>query len=100
MVLGNGTCSIRYRRDICGLDVSVNDAFGMRGVQSIGDVNRDRKQLFQFHRAACAQVLQRGDGGQLGLPGSRRAALASKNALVHLRSWPVLRQMAEELLTG
>src|ERR1700676_4421255 len=45
--------------DICGLDVSVDDAFGMRGVQSIGNFDRHAEQIFKLHVPTRYRVLQR-----------------------------------------
>jgi hypothetical protein len=44
--------------DIRGLDVAVNDTFRVRGVQSIGHVNRDGQQTFKLHRTASDDVFQ------------------------------------------
>jgi hypothetical protein len=44
-------------KNIRGLDVTVNDDFGVCGVQSIGHVNSDSQECFQFHRAARNSVL-------------------------------------------
>jgi hypothetical protein len=37
-------------KNIRGLDVTVNDALGVCGVQSIGHVNSDSQERFQLHR--------------------------------------------------
>ncbi len=43
-----------------GLDVAMNDALGVRGVQRVGDFDADVEQAFHFQRAAVHGVLQRG----------------------------------------
>src|SRR6516165_7993526 len=45
--------------DVCWLDVSVDDAFGVSGVQSIGHANGYIQQRFQFHGTAGNRVLER-----------------------------------------
>ena len=45
--------------NVRGLDVAMHDALGMRGVERIGDLNAERKQSVEFHRAPCDHVLQR-----------------------------------------
>src|SRR5262245_34505229 len=44
--------------DVSGLDVAVNDPFGMCGVQSVRNVNRKGEELLQFYWSACDQMLQ------------------------------------------
>ena len=44
--------------NVCRLDVTVNDALGMRGVQPVGDVYCEYKKLFQFQRLPLNLVLQ------------------------------------------
>ena len=43
--------------DVGGLDIAVDDAFGVRRIQRIGDVDRDGKQLFRFERPRRDAVL-------------------------------------------
>ena len=38
--------------NISGLDVTVNDAFGVGGIQSVGDFDANGNQGVQFHRPA------------------------------------------------
>ena len=44
--------------DICGLDVSVDDAFGMGSVQSIGNFDSRTEQVFKLHRPTRDGVFQ------------------------------------------
>jgi hypothetical protein len=44
--------------DVRRLNVAVNDSLGVRGVQSIGDFNPDRKQLLKLHRTTTDYMLQ------------------------------------------
>ena len=46
-------------KNIRGLDVTVNDALGVCGVQSIGHVNCDSQECIQLHWTACNNVLER-----------------------------------------
>jgi hypothetical protein len=46
-------------KDIGGLDVSMNDTFGVRGVKRVGNVDAEREQRVQFHRASSGVVPQR-----------------------------------------
>jgi hypothetical protein len=52
-----GVSTLRHK-DIRRLDVPVNNAFGVCGVQSISNVNRNRQEFFKFHRTACNRVLK------------------------------------------
>ena len=45
-------------KDICGLDVTVNDALGMRDIKRVGDLNAQRKQPFVVHRSFGDRVFQ------------------------------------------
>ena len=45
--------------NIGGLDVAVNDAFGVRGVERVGDFDGEREQVFDVQRAAGDAVLER-----------------------------------------
>ncbi len=40
-------------------DITMDDAFGVRCIQGIGNFNRNRKQRFQLHGTVPDQVLQR-----------------------------------------
>jgi len=51
-------CARASTKMFAGLMSRVNDSFGVRGVQPIRGVNRDCKQLLQFHRPTCNSVLQ------------------------------------------
>ena len=44
--------------EVRGLDVAMNDSFGMRGIEGVGDFDADIEQAFQFHRAIADAVLQ------------------------------------------
>src|SRR5664280_533996 len=44
--------------DVGGLDIAVDDAFGVRRIKRIGDVDRDGKQLFRFERPPRDAVLE------------------------------------------
>src|SRR5260370_41018331 len=46
--------------DVRGLDVAMNNATGMGRIQSIGDLDAEGENRFQFHRPAGDQVLERG----------------------------------------
>jgi hypothetical protein len=46
-------------KNIGRLDVPVNDAFGVSGVQRVGDVRGDFEQTFDFNRRAVDDVLKR-----------------------------------------
>ena len=45
--------------DVRGLDVAMDDAAGVRRVERVGDLDAERKDGFEFHRAAADQVLER-----------------------------------------
>ncbi len=51
--------SARGHKDICRLDVAVDDALGMRGIERLGDVNADREQLLHLQRTIADEMLQR-----------------------------------------
>ena len=44
--------------DIGGFDIAVDDAFGMRRVQGIGDLNTKVQQIFQLQRLPAEALLQ------------------------------------------
>jgi hypothetical protein len=46
-------------KDICWLDVTVDYAFRVRSIQSVGHVNRNGQEPFQLHRTPSNRVLQR-----------------------------------------
>jgi hypothetical protein len=46
-------------KDICWLDISMDNAFRVRGVKPVGNVNRDIQQFLQFHGPAGDVVFQR-----------------------------------------
>ncbi len=45
-------------KNVGGLDVAVNNALGMRGVQSIRDLNREREHGFVIQRPSRDEMLQ------------------------------------------
>lgn len=49
----------RGEKDVGGLDIPVHDAFGVRRVQSIGDLNAQVQQLPQLQRLATDAFPQR-----------------------------------------
>src|SRR5579872_5344931 len=44
--------------DVCGLDVSVDDAFGVRSVERVSDLDSQRHHCFNLQRLARNAVLQ------------------------------------------
>jgi len=52
-----GATALGYE-DVCGLDVAVNDALGMSGVQRIGNFNRNRQDCFGIDRSSRDEMLQ------------------------------------------
>ena len=46
-------------KDVRGLDIAMNDAFGVRGIERIGDLDTQRKQRVHFHGTTADAVLQR-----------------------------------------
>src|SRR6266566_3718519 len=52
-----GVAAIRDK-EVRGLNVAMNDAFGVRGIQGVGDLDAQREQSFQFHGTAGNAVLQ------------------------------------------
>ena len=44
--------------DIRGLDVAVNNAAGVRRIEGVGDLDAQRQNRFQLHRAIADQVLE------------------------------------------
>src|SRR5215472_15404871 len=46
--------------DIRGLDVAVNNSSGVSSIQGVGDLDAEREDRVQVHRAAGDHVLQRG----------------------------------------
>src|SRR5208282_5859010 len=49
----------RGDEDVSGLDVTVNDSFGMRGVERVCDFSRDFKERIERERCAMDAMLQR-----------------------------------------
>ena len=45
-------------KNVSGFYVTVDNAFRVRGVQSIGDVDREGQQLIVLHRGSADQVLE------------------------------------------
>ena len=52
-----GLPALRHK-DIGGLDVAVNDAFGVRSRQSVGHLNADVENLIDFHRLPAEALFQ------------------------------------------
>ena len=46
------------QKDICWLDIAMNDPLTMRSAQSVRHLNRDLQQLIQFHRLAVDPLFQ------------------------------------------
>jgi hypothetical protein len=46
-------------KNVCWLDVPVDDAFGVGGVESVGNLDSKGEQRLQIHRTVADQVLQR-----------------------------------------
>ena len=44
--------------DVGGFDVSMNNPFGVRGVETIGHINRDGQQPFKVYRTASDDVFE------------------------------------------
>ena len=42
-----------------GLNVPMNDSFGVRGIERVGDLDSEREQCVQFHMTAGDAVLKR-----------------------------------------
>ena len=49
----------RIDEKICGLDVAMHDAFRVRGVERIRDVDRDGQHRIELHRPIADDVLKR-----------------------------------------
>ena len=47
-------------KDVAGFNVAMNDAFGVGGVESVGDLDGEGEQGIEGHGAAGDAVLQRG----------------------------------------
>src|SRR5580692_9842749 len=52
-----GVAALGYE-DVGGFDVAVHDAFGVRGIECVGDLDGEGKQSVQLDRASTDQVLQ------------------------------------------
>src|SRR6185295_1767869 len=50
--------SVCCQKDICWLDIAVNDSFRMRGRERIRDLNRDIKQLFNVNGVSAYALFQ------------------------------------------
>src|ERR1700722_20717148 len=46
-------------KNVCRLDVAMNDPFCMRGFQSVGYLPGQRQNIFHWHRMAAEQVPKR-----------------------------------------
>ena len=44
--------------DICRLNVAVNDPFGVRGIECVSSLDRDRQQTLRCQRAISDHVLE------------------------------------------
>src|SRR5579863_2647014 len=44
--------------DVCGLDIAVNDAFGVGGVEGVRDFDSQVEEQVQLHGTASDEVLQ------------------------------------------
>src|SRR4029077_2354111 len=63
----------RSDKDICRLDIAMNDAFGVSGVQGVGDFDGQSQERFSIEWRAGNSVLE---GGPLkALHGNKGAAL-------------------------
>ena len=61
-------------KNVSRLDVAMNDALGVRGIQRVGDVNRKREERREIQRArgnlvfqSCAIQILHGDEGFAGI---------------------------------
>ena len=45
-------------KNVCRLDVSMDDAFGVGGIESVGNLDAEGEQRLQIHRTVADQVLQ------------------------------------------
>ena len=45
-------------KNISGLDVAVDDAFSMSGIECVGDFDAERQQGLQFNRPSGNQMLE------------------------------------------
>ena len=46
-------------KDVCRLDVTMDDTSGMRGIEGIGDFDGERENQFRFQRTPRNAMLQR-----------------------------------------
>ena len=53
-----GVSAVRDK-DVSGLNIAMNDSFGVRGIEGVGDLDSQRDQCFQFHGTPGGAVLQR-----------------------------------------
>ena len=44
--------------DVCGFNVAVDDAFSVRGIEAVGDLDRDGKQALNIKRIRIDEVLE------------------------------------------
>src|SRR5208282_1698886 len=46
-------------KNVCRLDVAVDDSLGVRGVESVGNLNRQAEQDFRLHGLSADAMLER-----------------------------------------
>src|SRR5579863_1966979 len=46
-------------KNVCGLDVTMNNSFRVRGVERVSNLNREREHFASLHRARSDLMLQR-----------------------------------------
>jgi hypothetical protein len=44
--------------DVCGLDVAVDDTFGVRGIERVGNIYGDIEETFEFQALATDKVFK------------------------------------------
>ena len=75
--------------DVRRLDVAVDDAFGMRGIEGIGDLDSERQNQLSFHRSPCDAMLQRHPVQELH--GDERLSILLANVVDGTDVWVVQR---------
>ena len=51
-----GVAAISHK-NVCGLNVAMNDSFAVRGIERVGDLDAQRDQSLQFHGTTGDAVL-------------------------------------------